>query len=111
MSDRLRPSATAPRGRPSNHRRSSAEFCGVRRGGPKSGPAIWRAPAPSPDRSGDADELKLDVERFAVERLHDIFVSARFERRANMRHVVLGCAEHDLRLVAVAPLPKQLQKL
>ena len=44
------------------------------------------------------------MERFAVEGLHDIFVGARLERRADMRHVVLGGAEHDLRLIAMAAL-------
>src|SRR5256885_3628265 len=111
MPDRSRPCATAPPERPSNRRRSSAGSCGVCCVGPKSGPAIWRAPAPSPARSGDADELKLDVERFAVERLHHIFVGACFERRTDVGHVVLGCAEYDLRLIAVAPLPKQPQEL
>ncbi len=74
----------------------------------------WRRPRQAVPRSGerplhlgtsgDADELKLDVERFPIERLHHIFVGARFEGRANMRHVVLGGAEDDLRLIAVAAL-------
>src|SRR6266404_3550341 len=101
MPDRFRPFATGPPERPSNHRRSSAGSVGVSCGSPESGPAIWRAPAPCTGYSGDADELELDVERFAVERLHHIFVGARLERRADVRHVVLGCAEHDLRLIAM----------
>src|SRR5579884_1579231 len=102
MPDRFPPCATGPPGRPSNRRRSSGEFCpGWQYGTPEGGPAIWRAPAPRSGYSADADELELDVERFAVERLHDIFVGARLERRADMRHVVFGGAEHDLRLIAV----------
>src|SRR5205814_9741417 len=111
MWDRFRPCATAPPGRPSNRRRSSAGFCGVSCGGPNSGPAIWRAPAPSPGCSGDADELELDVERFAVEGLHHIFVGARFQGGTDMRHVILGGAKHDLGLVAVAALAEQAQEL
>src|SRR4029078_1606722 len=61
--------------------------------------------------SGDADELQLDVKRLSVERLHHIFVGARLERRADMRHVIFGGAEDDLRLVAVPALPEQLQEL
>src|SRR5205823_1544477 len=61
--------------------------------------------------SGDADELELDVQRLAVEGLHDIFVRSRFERRADMGHVVLGRAEHDFRLIRMAALAKQLQEL
>src|SRR5687768_16451813 len=64
-----------------------------------------------PASSGDADELKLNVERFAVERLHHIFVRTRLERGANVGHVVLGRAENDLRLVAVAALAKQAEEL
>src|SRR5260221_2753875 len=111
MRGRSRPSATAPRERSSNRRRSSAGYCDLCCGSPESGPAIWRAPAPSPGRSGDADELKFDVERLAVEWLHHIFVGARFERRADMRHVVFSCAEHDLRLIAVTALAKQPQEI
>src|SRR6185503_3222543 len=57
--------------------------------------------------SGDADELKLDVERLAVEGLHYLFVRTGFERGANVRHIVLGGAKNDLGLVVVAPLAKQ----
>src|SRR5690349_19537743 len=61
-------------------------------------------------RSGDADELKLDVQRLAVERLHHIFVGTGFESGTNVRHVVLGGAEHDLWLVAVPALAKHAQE-
>src|SRR3954447_3244781 len=61
--------------------------------------------------SGDADELKLDVESLAVERLHDIFVRTGLKGGPDMSHVILGGAEHDLRLFAVAALPEQTQKL
>src|SRR5437763_1284525 len=101
MPDRFRPFATARRARSLNRPRSLAGFCGVNWRDPKSGPAIWRAPAPWPGRSGDADELKLDMQRFAVERLHDVFVCACLERGADVRHVVLGRAENDLGLVAM----------
>src|SRR3982750_1361259 len=57
-----------------------------------------------------ADELELDVERLAVERLHHILIRAGFKRRADMRHVIFGRAEHDLGLVAMAALAKQLQE-
>src|SRR5437868_9490582 len=114
MQDRLRSSATELPGRPSNRRRSSGEsvdaefvYCCA---GPGSGPAIWRAPAPWLPVSGDADELKLDVQRLAVERLHHIFVSARIESRADVGHVVLGGAEDDLGLVGMATLTKQAQE-
>src|SRR5689334_5639533 len=60
--------------------------------------------------SGDADELKLDVQRFAVERLHDVFVRTGFQRRADVGHVVLSRAEHDLGLVGVTTLTQQLQE-
>src|SRR5687768_9028933 len=54
--------------------------------------------------SGHADELQLDVQRFAIERLHDIFVGAGLERGADVRHVVFGGAEDDLGLVFMAAL-------
>ena len=58
----------------------------------------------------DADELQLDVERFAVERLHHILIGTGFERGADVRHVIFGCAKHHLGLVFVTALAKQLQK-
>src|SRR5213075_2425253 len=61
--------------------------------------------------SGDADELQLDVKRLAVEGFHDIFVGTRLERRADVRHVILGGAEDDLGLVGMAALAKELQEL
>src|SRR6201999_593702 len=61
--------------------------------------------------SGDADELKLDVKRLAIERLHHIFVGSRFERRTDVRHVVLGRAENHFWLVAVAALTEQAKEL
>src|SRR5688572_33469051 len=78
--------------------------------------ATWRSrdlasARSTPAGSGDADELQLDVERLAVERLHHIFVGARFKRGADMRHVVLGRTEDDLGLVVVTTLAKQLQEL
>jgi len=56
--------------------------------------------------SGDADELQLNVKRLSVEWLHHIFVGTGLERGTNMRHVVLGGAKHDLRLVGMAALAK-----
>src|SRR5206468_7841689 len=100
-----------PRGQPSNHRRSSAGFCGLWCAVPESGPAIWRAPAPWSPYSGNADELELDVKRLAIKRLHDVFVSTGFESRADMRHVVFGCAKDDLGLVLMPALAQELQKL
>src|SRR5690606_16579704 len=76
-------------------------------------------PNPGPDlasagikgaASGDADELELDVQSLAVERLHHILIRAGFQGRADMRHVILGCAEDDLGLVVVAALAKQLEE-
>src|SRR3982751_2761225 len=58
-----------------------------------------------------ADELKLDVKRFAVERLHHIFVRACFKRGADVRHVVLGRAEDDLGLVGMTTLTQHLEEL
>src|SRR5689334_13285343 len=77
--------------------------------------ASWRsrvvASARSIPASGDADELQLDVKRLAVEGLHHIFVRARLERGADVRHVVLGGAEDDLWLVAMSALAEHLQEL
>ncbi len=77
---------------------------------PVGGPAIWRAPAPR-SRARHADELKLDVQRLSIERLHHIFVSAGFKRCSDMRHVIFSGAENDLGLVAMAALTKHAQKL
>src|SRR5690349_6593844 len=110
MPDRYRSCAKGPPGRPSNRRRSSTGCGACLAVAPAGGPAIWRAPAPR-RTSGDADELKLDVKRFPIEGFHHIFVGARFEGCANMRHVILGVAEHDLRLIAVAALAKQSEEL
>jgi hypothetical protein len=57
------------------------------------------------------DELKLDVERLAIERLHHILIGAGFERRADVSHVVLSRAEDDFRLVAMATLAEQTKEL
>src|SRR3546814_3276139 len=42
-------------------------------------------------------DLKLGLEDFPVERLHDVFVRPGVDRRADMRHVVFGRAEDDFR--------------
>src|ERR1700682_2460040 len=53
-------------------------------------------------RSSDqADFLELRLDDFLVEWLHDVFVSACMHRARDMREVVFGGAEDDLRLVAV----------
>src|SRR3954453_2802312 len=111
MPGRFRSSATGRRGRRSSHRRSSAGSSGSIGAPPDGGPAIWRAPAPRPGTLSDADELKFDVQRLAVEGFHHIFVSASLKRGANVRHVVFGGAENDLGLIAVAALTKHPQEL
>src|SRR5678810_56559 len=62
------------------------------------------ASARSMSGSGDADELQFDVKRLAVEWLHHIFVGARFERCADVRHVILGRAKHHFGLVGMCLL-------
>src|SRR5476649_375565 len=51
--------------------------------------------------SDQADFLELRFDDFLVERLHDVFVGAGMHRTRDMREVVFGSAEDDLRLVAV----------
>src|SRR3546814_17045518 len=47
--------------------------------------------------SGDADELQFSFERFAIERLHHIFVGTRLGRGADMVDAVFGGAEDNAR--------------
>src|SRR3546814_18043914 len=47
--------------------------------------------------SGDADELQFSFERFAIERLHHIFVGTRLDRGADMVDAVFGGAEDNAR--------------
>src|SRR5205085_5226252 len=58
-------------------------------------------PAGGKKSSDQADFLEFRFDNFLVERLHDVFVGARVHRARDMREVVLGGAEDDLRLVAV----------
>src|SRR3569623_990939 len=48
-----------------------------------------------------ADFLKLRADDFLVERLHDVLVGTGRKRAGNASDIVLGGAEHDLRLFAV----------
>src|SRR3546814_18105435 len=57
----------------------------------------WRESAGSLSGSGHADELQFSFQRFAVERLHHIFVGAGFDRSADMVDAVLRGAEEDQR--------------
>src|ERR1700730_7200850 len=51
--------------------------------------------------SDQADFLEFRFDDFLVEWLHDVFVGAGMHRTRDMREVVFGGAEDDLRLVAV----------
>src|SRR3546814_16507051 len=53
--------------------------------------------------SGDADELQFSFERFAVERLHHIFVCARLDPGADLVDAVFGGAE-DVARAVFAPI-------
>src|SRR3989344_2159274 len=64
--------------------------------GASAAPSRARGREAAPRRtSGDADELQFSFERFAVERLHHIFVGPRLDRGADMVDAVFGGAEYD----------------
>src|SRR6185369_5017836 len=63
------------------------------------------------DLSARADSLKFAFKRFAIKWLHDIFVSARLDRGANMGDAVFGGAEHHLGARRDAALTERLQEL
>ena len=53
-----------------------------------------------------SDFVKLRRDDFLVERLHDVLVGARVKRAGDVRDIVLGRAENDLRHVAAGHQPQ-----
>ena len=49
--------------------------------------------------SCEANQLKLDLKRFVIERFHDVFVGASADRFADMRDVIFSGAEYDFGFV------------
>src|SRR5262245_4143833 len=60
--------------------------------------------------SDQADFLKLGFDNLLVERFHDVLVRSGVQRARDMRHVVLGGAEHDLGPIAVGHPPQRAQE-
>ena len=61
--------------------------------------------------SDQPDLLKLGFDDLLVEGLHDVFVRAGAERACDMRHIVLGGAEHDLRPIAARQATQRLEEV
>src|SRR5262245_31333428 len=62
-------------------------------------------------QSDQADFLQLGLDDLLVERLHDVFVGAGMQRARDMRHIVLGRAEHHLGTVAAGQTPQRFQEI
>src|SRR6185312_779866 len=62
-------------------------------------------------RSDQADFLEFRLDDLLVERLHDVFVGTRVHRPRDMREIVFGRAEYDLRAVSMRHSPERPQEL
>ena len=70
-----------------------------------------RAAATRVRHSEQADFLKLRLDNVLVEGFHDVLFGAGMQRPGNMGDIVLGGAEHHLRLVAAGQAAQRPQEL